>query len=220
MKFRCIIFDLDGTLVDTIDDIGAAVNHALTKQDFPSQTRETYLRLVGNGWRNLTTLSLPEDARNEQTIDTVFADSFAYYEAHPVVHSKPYPGIRELTAELRGKRIKTAVLSNKPDSLTQTIIAALFPRDTFDLVQGDRSGIPRKPDPGVTWDMLTEMGFSPRDAIFIGDSEVDIQTAHNADCHALGVSWGFRSHAALEAAGADRIIDEPDELLELLNIRY
>jgi phosphoglycolate phosphatase len=220
MKFRCVIFDLDGTLVDTIDDITTAANHALTKHSFPSQTRETYLQLVGNGWRNLITLSLPEDARDEKTVDAVSADGITYYEAHLVVYTKPYPGIRELTAELRGKRIKTAVLSNKPDSLTQMIIAALFPRDTFDIIQGDRPRIPRKPDPASTWDILTELGFSPRDAIFMGDSEVDMQTAHNADCHALGVSWGFRDRATLEAAGADRIIDEPGELLELLNIRY
>jgi phosphoglycolate phosphatase len=220
MKFRCVIFDLDGTLADTIDDITAAINHALAKHGFPLRSRETCLSLVGRGWRNLTLLSLPEDTRNDETVETVAADSVAYYETHPVVHTKPYPGIREVTAELRGKKIKAAVLSNKLDTLTRTIITALFPRNTFDIIQGDRPGIPRKPDPSSTWDILTGLGFSPRDTIFMGDSEVDMETARAADCHALGAGWGFRGRAILEAAGADRVIDEPAELLELLNIRY
>jgi phosphoglycolate phosphatase len=220
MKFRCVIFDLDGTLVDTIDDITAAVNYALAKHGFPLRSRETCLSFVGRGWRNLTLLSLPEDARNDRTVETAANDGLVYYEAHPVVHTKPYPGILEVTAELRRKKIRTAVLSNKPDTLTRMIIAALFPKNTFAAVQGDRPGIPRKPDPSSTWDILTGLGFSPRDTIFMGDSEVDMETARAADCHALGAGWGFHGRAVLEAAGADRIIDEPEELLELLNIRY
>jgi phosphoglycolate phosphatase len=225
MRFKCILFDLDGTLVDTIGDIAASMNHALEEGGFPALTRESYAKIVGNGLKNLASQALPPSARDEKTVDTVYRSAVAYYRDHPADLSRPYPGIPELVAELRGKSgqksaIKTAVLSNKADSITQLVIGKLFPPYTFDLVLGERPNLPRKPDPASTWELITELDSSPRETLFVGDSEVDVATARAAECSFLGVSWGFRGRAALEAAGADRIIDDPAELWDLLAMRY
>jgi phosphoglycolate phosphatase len=110
------------------------------------------------------------------------------------------------------------VLTNKPDPVAALVVNGLFPSGSFDLVLGEKPGLPRKPDPASTWEILTELGRTPRETIFMGDSEIDMETARAADCHALGVSWGYRERAALEAAGADRIIDAPEQLLPLLDI--
>ncbi|WP_010257624.1 HAD family hydrolase [Treponema primitia] len=225
MRFKCILFDLDGTLVDTIGDIAASMNHALEEGGFPALTRESYAKIVGNGLRNLAAKALPPSACDEKTVDTVYRSAIAYYTDHPADLSRPYPGIPELAAELRGRSdrrsaIKTAVLSNKADSITQLVIGKLFPRYTFDMVLGERPGVPRKPDPTAAWELITELDSSPRETLFVGDSEVDVATALAAECSFLGVSWGFRGRAILEAAGADRIIDDPAELWELLALRY
>jgi phosphoglycolate phosphatase len=220
MRFKCIIFDLDGTLVDTIGDIAAAMNHALEEAGFPTLSRDQYVLIVGKGLKNLAVQALPPSARDEKTVDAMYHGALAYYRDHPADHSRLYPGIPELTAELRGKKLKTAVLSNKADHLTQMVIGKLFPPYTFDMVLGERSGVPRKPDPASTWELITELDSSPRETLFIGDSEVDVATALAAECNFLGVSWGFRGRAALEAAGASRIIDKPAELWKLLSVRY
>jgi phosphoglycolate phosphatase len=235
MRFKCIIFDLDGTLVDTIGDIAAAMNHALEEGGFPALSREQYAKIVGNGLKTLASLALPPHARDEKTVDATYRSALGFYRDHPADHSRPYPGIPELLAELRGKRtfgsadrrsavktaaVKTAVLSNKADHLTQMVIGRFFPPDTFDMVRGERPGVPRKPDPASTWELITELDESPRETLFVGDSEVDIATARAAECSFLGVSWGFRGRPALEAAGASRIIDRPAELWDLLAIPY
>jgi phosphoglycolate phosphatase len=216
MKFRCVIFDLDGTLVDTLADIALSMNSALEAHGFPRLPEDAYSSLVGWGIRRLAYLALPEAARNESSAMAVAADAARFYAERPLVHSKPYPGIVELIAELKRLKIKTAVLSNKPDALTQQVIDGLFPRYCFDIVQGETADFPRKPDPASTWDILIQLGFPPRETIFAGDSEVDMETARAAECCALGVSWGFRSREALLKAGALRIIDSPGELLELI----
>jgi phosphoglycolate phosphatase len=131
--------------------------------------------------------------------------------------SKPYPGIRELLAALKtekGKKITTAVLSNKPDSVLRRLMDHLFGPDAFDIVCGLQPGVIPKPDPSSVWEMLTDIGCNPHDTVLVGDSEIDIETARNAGCYPLGVSWGFRSRATLEKAGAARIIDSPEEILE------
>jgi phosphoglycolate phosphatase len=220
MRFKCLIFDLDGTLVDTIRDIGTSMNHALEGRGFPPFPLEDYHRIVGWGVKKLASLALPPAARDEKTIEAVTADHISYYTAHPLVSSKPYSGIPELMTQLRAKNIKTAVLSNKPDPITQLVVGGLFPPAFFDLIRGDLPGVPRKPDPAATWDILTALDSSPRETLFVGDSEIDIETARAAECSSLGVSWGFRGRAVLEAAGAGRIIDTPGEILDLLAIRY
>jgi phosphoglycolate phosphatase len=225
MRFKCIIFDLDGTLANTLGDIAAAMNHALEVRGLSAVSLERYAEMVGNGLRNLAKASLPPSARDAETVDAVTQDALDYYREHPVEHTKLYPGIAELIAGLRGRadrrsRMKIAVLSNKSDPLTQTVIGRLFPLHAFDLVLGERQDFPRKPDPSSTWDIITELDSSPRETLFVGDSEIDLATAQAAECNFLGAAWGFRGRQALQAAGADRIIDHPGELPELLDLRY
>jgi phosphoglycolate phosphatase len=217
MKFTCVIFDLDGTLVDTLDDIALSMNRALEACGFPPVSREAYISMVGWGIKRLASLALPPEAgRDEKTVETLAALAVRFYAQDPLVYSRPYPGIPELLEELRRRRIKTAVLTNKPDPVARLVIKGLFPPNSFDAVLGDMPGRPRKPDPAALWELLMELGRTPRDAIFAGDSEVDMETANAAECHALGVSWGFRSREVLEKAGAQRIIDAPPELLSLI----
>jgi phosphoglycolate phosphatase len=225
MRFKCVIFDLDGTLADTLGDIAASMNHALEERGLRVLSTGEYAKIVGNGLRNLAREALPPGARDEATVDAVYRNAMDYYREHPADHAKLYPGIAELVAELRGRsdrrsRIKTAVLSNKPDPLTHMVIGALFPPSTFDLVAGERPAFPRKPDPASTWDLITELDASPRETLFLGDSEIDLATATAAECSFLGAAWGFRGRQALQAAGASRVIDYPGELLELLALRY
>jgi phosphoglycolate phosphatase len=220
MRFKCVIFDLDGTLVDTLDDIAASMNRALEARGFPPAPREEYPKIVGWGIKKLAYLALPPEIREGKTGETeaeaIAGDAARFYAEKPLVHSKPYPGIVRLVAELKGKKIKTAVLTNKPDPVARLVTGGLFSFGSFDAVYGERPGVPRKPDPASVWDILLELDCTPRDTIFMGDSEIDVETAHAAKCHALGVSWGFRPREVLENAGADRIIDRPEELLELL----
>jgi phosphoglycolate phosphatase len=219
MKYKCVIFDLDGTLVDTLEDIACSMNRALEARGFPPVPPGEYRNMVGWGINKLAYLALPaavrEEGAGEAAAAAVAADASRFYAERPLVYSKPYPGIPEVLAELRGKKIKTAVLTNKPNRVARLVIEGLFSSGSFDAVYGERPGVPRKPDPASTWDLLVELDRTPRETVFIGDSEIDIETARAAQCHALGASWGFRSRDVLENAGADRIIGRPRELLEL-----
>ncbi|MDR3167118.1 MAG: HAD family hydrolase [Treponema sp.] len=220
MRFKCVIFDLDGTLVDTIEDIAASMNRALEVHGFPPAPLEGYPKIVGWGIKKLAYLALPPAAREGEAGETiaaaVAADASRFYAERPLVYSKPYPGIPELLAALRGKGVKTAVLTNKPDPVARLVTAGLFPPGSFGAVYGERPGVPRKPDPASVRNLLRELDCIPGETLFMGDSEIDIETAHGGECHALGVSWGFRPRQVLEKAGADRIIDRPEELLELI----
>jgi phosphoglycolate phosphatase len=217
MKYHCVIFDCDGTLVDTLEDIAGAMNLALVENGFPVVALEKYRDIVGWGIIRLAELALPEEARTKETIRLVSNCARKLMEEQPFEESlsKPYPGIPELLAELKDRKIKTAVLSNKPDSVLRRIIAELFPQHTFNSVRGLRPDVPPKPDPSSIWELLAAMGLTPHQAILMGDSEIDMETARNAGCYPLGVSWGFRSRDTLEATGAARIIDTPTECFQI-----
>ena len=214
VKYKGIIFDLDGTLVDTIEDIAACMNRALKANGFPELPAEGYKERVGWGVKRLAFLSLPEDARSEETAAQVAADSARFYAETPLLHSRPYPGILELVAELGRKKIKMAILTNKPDPVAQKVAAGLFPQGAFSSVRGEVFGKPRKPDPACVWELAIEMDLTPADIIFAGDSEIDAETAVASGCFPLGVSWGYRSRGIIEQAGARWIIEKPEELLE------
>lgn len=216
MKFKSIIFDLDGTLVDTLEDIYRAVNHALEDFHFPVHEKDAYLMKIGRGWRNLCIQALPPESRNDETIQSIFETSYKYYEESPAAFSRPYQGILEVLVELQRAKIKMAILTNKPDPLAEKIVTELFPANTFSLVFGEREGVPRKPDPSAVWEILLELDSDPKHTVFIGDSEVDIETAKAAGCHAVGVTWGFRDRSVLEKADAERIISNPRDLLEII----
>jgi phosphoglycolate phosphatase len=216
MKHKGVIFDLDGTLTDTLADIAAAMNKALEKHGFPSLKTEEYTEKVGWGLRRLAFLCLPEDMRNDETVGLVALDAMKFYNDAPLTFTKPYPGIPELVAMLKARKIKTAILTNKPDPTAQFVVSGLFPQGSFDIVRGEISGSPRKPDPACVWDLVVELGLSPADIVFVGDSEIDIETAVTSGCFPLGVSWGYRSRETILKAGARRIIDMPKELLEII----
>jgi phosphoglycolate phosphatase len=219
MKYKCVIFDFDGTLVDTLEDIANAMNQSLAAHSFPTVPLEKYRDMVGWGIIRLAELALPEEARSKETVQQVADYAKQIQEELPMEKSlsRPYPGIREMLAELSQiKKISTAVLSNKPDSVLCRLMDELFGPHAFNVVCGLRPGIPPKPEPQMVWEILAEMGKNPHETIFVGDSEVDIETARNAGCYPLGVSWGFRSRATLEKAGAACIIDTPKELWTLM----
>ena len=215
LKHKGVIFDLDGTLVDTLGDISASMNQALKRRGFPELPVEEYGEKVGWGIKRLAMLALPEEARQEEVAALVAADASRLYAETPLVYSRPYPGMPELVGALRQKKIKTAVLSNKPDPTAQKVIAGLFPPGSFDYVQGEIIGKPRKPDPTCVWEILIELDLTPSDIIFVGDSEIDMETAISSGCFPLGVSWGYRSTEIVSKAGARRIIEKPEELLQL-----
>ena len=213
-KYKGVIFDLDGTLVDTLEDIGANMNKALKLRGYPEHETEEFRDKVGWGIRRLAFLSLPEAARNEENAALLAADAARFYAENPQVHARIYPGMNELLTVLRQKKIKTAVLTNKPDPVAQKVIAGLFPHFSFDIVQGELAGKPRKPDPACVWELLVELDLAPAGTLFIGDSEIDMETATEAGCFPMGVSWGYRPRETILTAGARRIIDKPEELLE------
>ncbi|MDR2797285.1 MAG: HAD family hydrolase [Treponema sp.] len=217
MNYKAIIFDLDGTLVDTLADIAASMNRSLELHGFPPVALQEYISKVGWGIYRLALLTLPPAVRagegGESIAGVVAKDATRFYAEQPLVYSTLYPGILELVAELKQRRFKTAVLTNKPDPVAHLVVDALFPPGSFNRIQGDRIGRPRKPDPRSTSELLQALEASPEETLLVGDSEIDMETAHAVGCYAVGVSWGFRSRSVLEQSGAAHIIDRPAELL-------
>ncbi|MBD5101733.1 MAG: HAD family hydrolase [Subdoligranulum sp.] len=211
MLYKAIIFDLDGTLLDTIGDLSAAADATLRALGYPTHTVEEYKRMVGNGVPKLIERFLPPQHRDEETRRRAAGIFFPYYDAHKEDTTAPYPGIPELLAALQGRGVKLGVVSNKEHTLTQSVIAHYFP-DTFDAVAGHTLGTPAKPDPRLVNGMRAAFGLAPGEVLYAGDSDVDIETAHNAQLAACGVLWGFRTEAELRAAGAEFLVHTPEEI--------
>ena len=191
---QLVIFDLDGTLLDTLDDLGAAVNYAMSQRGFPQHTREEYRMMVGHGARNLMSRALPpEHANDEAMIEAALADFKAYYNTHIDVFTKPFPGIPELISELHQKGIKLAVASNKFQEGTEHLIKEFFPEIPFVAILGNRPGYPLKPDPEVVGEVLRKTGLSKEDAVMVGDSDTDMETAANGGIRGIAVNWGYRN---------------------------
>jgi phosphoglycolate phosphatase len=213
-----VIFDLDGTLVDTAEDMTVALNAVLGARGLPLHSLDACRAMVGWGMRNLVTAALPEALREPAFIAAQTEAMMAEYGRHPLVHSRPYEGIPELLAELSRRSLPAAVLSNKPDVLTGRILRALFPDHPFFDIQGERPGVPRKPDPQAALALCAGMGLDPREVLFLGDSAVDVETAHNAGMPCAGALWGFRDREELARAGADVLVDHPSAVLDLLSL--
>lgn len=194
LPYRLAIFDLDGTLLDTLDDLADAVNYALGICGFPVHSRPEIRRILGNGMRNLIQRSVPEGAKEEW--EKVFRVFVPYYEAHCREKTGPYAGIPETLRALRNAGVKTAVISNKADPAVQILIRDYFP-DLFDYIAGEKPGIRRKPEPDAVDRCLETLAVPREDAVYIGDSEVDVHTAVNADVDGLIVAWGFRDEPEL-----------------------
>jgi len=214
LKHKGVIFDLDGTLVDTIEDIAASMNRALKTRGYPELSAAEYRDKVGWGIERLAFLSLPAEERSKETAVAIAGEAALFYAETPLVYSRPYPGIPELVAMLANKKIKTAVLTNKPDPVAQKVIAGLFPPGSFTYVRGEIMGSPRKPDPSCVWELLIEIDLPPASVIMAGDSEIDMEIAVSSGCFPLGVSWGYRSIETIGKAGARKIINKPEELLD------
>jgi len=213
--YKNVIFDLDGTLLNTIDDLAGAGNWVCRNHGWPTHTVEEYKYFVGNGMARLAERFAPEDRRTPEGIQAILDEFMPYYNAHKEDKTAPYPGIRELLDRLKGAGVKLAVLSNKAHSLVPAIIEGYFP-GVFDSVQGALDGFPTKPDPTLLHKLMGEMGAVPADTLFVGDSNVDIRTAKNGGLTSCGVLWGFRTRAELEEEGAGHIAASPEELGELI----
>lgn len=212
-----VIFDLDGTLLNTIDDLGYACNYALEQTGYPTFPIEEYPAKVGNGINNLIRRALPETERTEENILRVRAHFVPYYNAHNCDFTRPYKGIPELLSTLKAQGHLLAVASNKYQAATEKIVEHFFP-GLFDVVFGEREGIERKPNPQIVYDIVSKL--SPLNAkcssLYIGDSLVDRDTAQNAHVPFVACSWGFVPRETLLREGVTRIIDSPEEVINEL----
>ena len=212
-----ILFDLDGTLLNTIDDLADAGNWVCEQNHWPTFTVEQYKHMVGNGIPKLVERFSPEDCRTPQHLAATLAQFTARYDAHKEDKTAPYPGIPQLLAALKAEGIRTAVFSNKADTLCGGIIDHYFGHDVFLAVRGSRPGVPVKPDPTGVYSLMEQLGAAKASTLFVGDSNVDIATGHNAGLVTLGAVWGFRGAEELQAAGADVLVYKPEEILDYLH---
>ena len=209
-----IIFDLDGTLINTIDDLGQACNHALAACGFPTHKIEDYPRLVGNGINKLIERALPEEHRNEQTVLRLREYFVPFYDEHNCDLTRPYDGIPELLHALKAEGHQLAVASNKYQAATEKIVAQLFP-DTFDVVLGERDGVARKPHPQIVYDILLDRS-DKSETLYIGDSLVDAETAQAAGVKLILCTWGFCTEEQLMTANPDYMVHHPAEILPII----
>lgn len=216
-KVKAVIFDMDGTIADTLASIAGFGNAALKAHGYPEIAVERYRQLVGNGRDVLIRRMLAETGKphTEADVQAMCATYDSFYESDPTHLVVPYPGILELLHTVRENGVKTAVLSNKPDNMTRFIADALFP-GLFDAVHGQRSGIPKKPDPSAVRMLCAELGVQPADCLYVGDSGVDMQTGANAGIVTAGVTWGFRGADELRENGAVYLADNADALCSLI----
>jgi phosphoglycolate phosphatase len=215
MKFKGIIFDLDGTLVNSLEDISDAMNVVLTSLDYPTHNYDTYQYFIGSGLRNLVSKALPASNNTENEIEVCFQNMITEYREICTLKTKPYEGIIELLENLSSQNIKLAVFSNKANELTKKIAAEIFP-DYFDSAVGLSTEELKKPNPFEAIAISKSWNLKPEEILFVGDSDIDMKTAVNAKMFPLGVSWGYRTEEELKASGAKTVINTPLDLLEIL----
>jgi phosphoglycolate phosphatase len=213
-KYKAVIFDLDGTILDTLEDLTDAVCHALTINGQPGRSIDEVRCFVGNGIRKLIKRAVMPGTDAALT-EKIHRDFMEYYKEHCADKTRPYEGIPELVGRLKSCGYRTAVVSNKADSAVNALCRQYFPA-MFDYCVGEREDISKKPSPDSVNEVLRKLGISRAEAVYIGDSEVDIETAANADMDCIIVSWGFRSEDYLKSMGAEKIVHSTDELAELL----
>jgi phosphoglycolate phosphatase len=215
MKFKGVIFDLDGTLVNSLEDIADAMNKVLQDLNYPTHSYKDYQYFIGSGLRNLVGKSLPPNQNDENQIEKCLNLMVAIYRDACTNKTKPYQGIIELLEDLRSRNIKLSVFSNKSDELTKKIVADLFP-NYFESAVGLSIESLKKPNPFEALEISKSLGLKPEEMIFVGDSGIDMQTATNAKMHAVGVLWGYRPTNELIANGAKLILNHPLDLIPIL----
>lgn len=212
---QAVLFDLDGTLTDSVGDLADSGNDALRRAGLPTFTDAEYAARVGNGIDKLIERILPANFSNG-LFAQVKKDFYAHYDGHYCVRTRAYDGMKETVALLKAAGVLCGVVSNKPNPFTIKVVESLYGVGTFDMLSGQRDGVPNKPDPFLVNEMIEKMGADRKQVLFVGDSDVDIRTGKNAGLTALGVTWGYRSRAVLEENGADYIFDTADDLQEFL----
>ena len=215
-KENLAIFDLDGTLLDTIGDLAVACDYMLALRQLPSHTIEGYRAMVGNGIMRLVERALPEELRTKEYVAAARRDFLEYYFDHIDIHTRPYEGIHTVLRTLQERGWRLAVASNKFDAGTKRLVAKFFPDIHFTSVYGNREGFPLKPDKALLDIIIEECNSTPAQCYMVGDSGVDMECARNAGTHSVGCSWGFRSREELVESGAEKIADTPLECLQIL----
>ena len=214
---KACIFDLDGTLTNTLESMTYSVNLTLEEMGLSKITKDQCRLFVGNGARVLMEKSLKAAGDTDASrIEEGMEIYGRIFDQNCTYHVTPYEGIPEMLKALKDKGIQLAVLSNKPDRQTVKVVKAIFGEELFDYAQGQKEGIRRKPEPDGVWYLMEQMHVSKEECLYIGDSEVDAATGRNAGLKTIGVLWGFRDRKTLETAGADDLIDRPDELLQVV----
>ena len=213
MKPKLVIFDLDGTLLDTIDDLKEAVNHAMSLRGFPTFTRDQVMAMVGHGARNLMRKALPVGHKEDDMVDAAYNDFRAYYITHIDVHTKPFPGIQDLLTQLHQEGVMLAVASNKFQEGTEHLIKEFFPEIPFVAVLGGRPGFPLKPDPEIVCEVLRKAGVSKEEAVMVGDSPTDMRTAANGGIRGIAVGWGYRNMKDIPSL---TVVDSAEELYKVI----
>lgn len=213
MRFKAVIFDLDGTVLNTIDDLSDSANHVLAAHGLPTHTVTAFKKMVGNGIPKLVRRMLPDDLPDE-TVENILTEFRAYYALHSEDKTAPYPDMQPLLAGLRAAGLKLCVLSNKQHDIAVKVVTHYF-GNAFDHIQGLCEAFPPKPAPDSCRALLDTLGMTESDVLYVGDSNVDMQTAANAGLYKCGVSWGFRSVEELKEAGADIIADTPEDILHI-----
>ena len=215
MKYKGIIFDLDGTLLNSLEDISGAMNIVLKDLNYPTHTYDTYQYFIGSGLRNLVSKALPVSNNSDEQIQICFDSMINEYRKICTLKTKPYEGILELLDNLTSQNIKLAVFSNKADELTKKIASEIFP-DYFDTAIGLSTEALKKPNPFEAVEISKKWNLNPEEILFVGDSDIDMKTAVNANMFPVGVSWGYRTEEELKTSGAKLVINNASELIEIL----
>ena len=215
MKFKGIIFDLDGTLVNSLEDIADAMNTVLKGLNFPTHTYDTYQYFIGSGLRNLVSKALPATNNSDEQIEVCFKCMINEYREICTLKTKPYEGIVELLENLTSQNIKMAVFSNKADELTKKVASEIFPNH-FDTAVGLSTEVLKKPNPFEAIEISKKWNLKPEEILFVGDSDIDMQTAVNANMFPVGVTWGYRTEEELKSSGAKLVVNKASELIEIL----
>ncbi len=213
---QLVIFDLDGTLLNTIADLGTATNHALRVCGYPEHNLASYPKMVGNGITRLIERALPEDERDTETVERVREKFKEYYDEHMNDLTGPYPGITDMLRELGKMGVKLAVASNKYQAAVVALIRHYFPDIDWQAIEGQKEGVPTKPDPSIVFEILAKCPTRKSKVLYVGDSGVDMETARRACVDSCGVTWGFRSLKELKDHHADNIVDTPDGIIAVV----